>query len=413
MQFKHGNKTATGGAMNITPCTVRGEVRWKIELPGGGKRKRQFFPNEAAAQKALKDALKDHADLGRAWGKLSAREKAEIMGILKEIQDAGMTLRQLWESSRKMPAAPKLSRTLGEVRDEVLAAKRQISAGLSKRHIKNMDWYLGLFAKGRETLPIASITEVELEGWFTDRNESPIARKTHRALLSIMFTYAFRKRYITDNPVKRLESVKVKYKIPAVLTFGQSRKALLWACSRAPKFLAWLVTTLFIGLRPESEADTIEWDWKKIDLEHDCITVEDGKTGFRIIELSLCPPVVPWLKVCKAINSPLNLPFGTRRRYMRKLRDYLGFKRWPQDILRHTAASNLLAVHQASEKIAIYMGNEEGILLKKYRGRIFKRDAERFMALLPKPRHFAPVKIDIGWLSCMFSLASKRKPPQS
>ena len=62
----NGNNTATEGSMNIAPCTVRGEARWKIEI-GNGTRRRQFFKSEALARSALKAYEKDQKDLGRAW----------------------------------------------------------------------------------------------------------------------------------------------------------------------------------------------------------------------------------------------------------------------------------------------------------------------------------------------------------
>jgi len=87
------------------------------------------------------------------------------------------------------------------------------------------------------------------------------------------------------------------------------------------------------------------------------------------------------------IKSPLKLSHVTRRRYLRALREFLGFKRWPQDILRHTAASNLLAFHQDAGKVASFLGHSAGTLLRNYKALIFKEDAEKWMNLSPRKRH--------------------------
>jgi hypothetical protein len=62
-------------------------------------------------------------------------------------------------------------------------------------------------------------------------------------------------------------------------------------------------------------------------------------------------------------------------------------KRWPQDVLRHTAASNLLAHHQDVGKVAAFLGNSAGILLTHYKALVEKEDAEKFMKLMPRKRH--------------------------
>jgi hypothetical protein len=76
----------------------------------------------------------------------------------------------------------------------------------------------------------------------------------------------------------------------------------------------------------------------------------------------------------------------TRRRYLRALRDYLRFKRWPQDVLRHTAASNLLAFHQDAGKVAAFLGHSAGILLRHYKALVFREDADAWMRIMPKKR---------------------------
>ncbi len=112
----------------------------------------------------------------------------------------------------------------------------------------------------------------------------------------------------------------------------------------------------------------------------------------------MCLPAIEWLKVCEQRKLPLNISHMTRRRYIRKLRTYLGIK-WVQDIMRHTAASNMLAIHQDSAKVATFMGNSEAVLLRDYRGVVFKHNAEKFMKLLPKPRHFEPAKLGSAFLA--------------
>lgn len=138
-------------------------------------------------------------------------------------------------------------------------------------------------------------------------------------------------------------------------------------------------------MRPDSEADHISW--RDIDLKRGRIVVSRTKTRHpRIIELAFCPPALPWLQLAKKLKSPLPIPHGTRRRYLRALRASLRLREWPQDVLRHTAASMLLAYHQDAGKCAAFLGNSAGILLRSYKALVFREDAARWMKLIPKTR---------------------------
>jgi integrase len=199
--------------------------------------------------------------------------------------------------------------------------------------------------------------------------------------------------------------------VPAVLTLAQSRKAILWARRRKPHCLAWLALSLFAGLRPDAEADYMTW--KDIDLDRKRIVITKSKVRVpRIVDLAFCPPALEWLRVAKELKSPLPLTHVTRRRYVRDLRAFLKFKRWPQDVLRHTSASNLLAFHQDAGKVAAFLGNSAGVLLRDYKALIFKEDADRFMGLLPKKRHFKTVSAKVSKEKAIAYARSKRWAPK-
>jgi len=375
--------------MKISTVILRGETRYKLTTTSGGKRKRQFFLTMADAVKEQKAILKTQEETGKGFAVLSATEKTDAFAFIAKIRASGHSYEQVMEILGGKPNAPKASLTLAQAIKMTVDAKTK--AKLSEDYVKGLGLYLKLFACGRETLPISSINEDLIEEWFNERDEGWQTRKSNLGRLSSMFGYCWRKKYISENPCKRVEKVKEITTFPRMLTRRQYIRCVIWARRRNPKFLAWVVLALFAGVRPECEGDNL--DWPDVDLERKRIKVEGDlpKTGrSRIIDLSLCPPALEWLKVAKAIGSPLKYSHSTRRRYLRQLREYLGFKTWPQDILRHTAAANMLGFHQDAGKVANFLGNSAGILLKNYTGGslVYKEDAERFMKLLPKPRHF-------------------------
>lgn len=370
--------------MKITEVQHHGLTRYKIETGNGFRRKRQFFETLGEAESAVKAALKHKAELGKAWDVLLVNEKVEIMSTLKEIKKAGWTLAEIWEGFQSINSSPR-SCTLSKAVEEVVAAKKLSKR--SARYIDNLEWYLGRFIEGRESLPVSSIGEKEIAEWFASRKEAPRSQNQHMGLLSALFTYCWRQRYVSENPIARMERVSIQHQVPAILNVRQSAKSVLWVRRNNPKFLAWLSLALFVGMRPESEAQLITW--KDIDLANKRIVITRSKTKHpRIVDLGFCPPALHWLKVAKKLGAKLPLGETMRLIYTRGLRNALGLKAWPQDVLRHTAASYLLAYHQDAGKVAAFLGNSAGILLKHYKALVFKEDAERFMAILPKPRHF-------------------------
>lgn len=372
--------------MNITPCTIRGQPHWYVDTGrAGGRRKRMYFRDEASARKALKSAIKQRDQLGKSYDVLSAREKTAIMSVLAEMHGHGTTLQAVWRTVKALPNAPRAAKTLGEAITELLAAKKE--SGRRQKYIDNLEWYLGKFSKGREALPVSAVSTAVIEDWFKGRNEKPRSKNGHISTLSALFSYCARKGFIQSNPVTAIDRVHVDSEVPSTLTLKQVRKAIIWAYRRKPRVMAWLVLAMFAGLRPDAEADCISW--KEIDLKNGRITIKISKIrSHRILEpAQFCPPVLEWLKVAKRLKSPLPLPFETRRRAIRGLRKLFKLRRWPQDILRHTAASNLLAYHQDAGKVASFMGNSAGVLLRDYKALIVREDAEKFMKILPKTRH--------------------------
>lgn len=353
---------------------------WVVETSACGRRKRQFFDSEAQAKKAFDSIKKYRSEVGKGFDALSFREKMDTAIILGEIAAAGMTLGQVWRIAQSSPPPAGNKCTLREAVNEVLAEKR--ANQLSTRHQDTLEWYLGHFIKGREKMDVSRIGVREIQAWFAERKEAPSSQRSHAAVLSTLFQHCWRRGYITENPCRRLAPLRITRSLPSVLTMRQCQQAVAWAHNRKPKILGWLALTLFAGLRPDSEADLVSWD--DIDLDRGRLIVRKSKTRTpRILDLAFCPPALAWLKRAEELKSPMQLSHSQRRRYVRDMSHRLGYKRWPQDVLRHTAASNLLAYHQDAGKVAEFMGHSAGVLLRNYKALVFKEDAERWMAMKP------------------------------
>ncbi len=97
------------------------------------------------------------------------------------------------------------------------------------------------------------------------------------------------------------------------------------------------------------------------------------------------------LRLARDRGAKLPVPKVTRRRWLGQACRVLGIPAWPQDVMRHTAASMLLARHKDAGRVAHMLGNSARILETNYKQLVNDSDAAAFWAFLPdSPRPVKP-----------------------
>jgi len=272
-------------------------------------------------------------------------------------------------------------RTLADAIADLLRVKA--AARRRPAYIRSLRQYLAMFARGREQLPVSSLTVGDLDDWFNSRNEAPCTQASNVGRLSALFQFGVRRGWLDQNPCRRLEPVAVEYKAPKILTPEEALKLMEAVRASCPRGLAWFALALFAGIRPE-ECDRLTWS--NIDLTAGVVRIDAAAAKLRQRRIvHLMPAAIAWLQAAKETGADLPIPNVTRRRMQRDLRPTMGWEAWPQDILRHTAASYWLAAVQDAGKVAHELGNSAGILLRHYRELVSREDAERFWAMRPMP----------------------------
>ena len=246
--------------------------------------------------------------------------------------------------------------TVSAVVTQLLEAKR--AANLRPVYLTSLAGYLARFAKGREARAVASVTTQEVED-FLGQFKNHSSRATWLNRVSTLFAFAVRRDYLPKNPCDRLERVTVDRVAPFVLAPGQAQALL----TLAPSVLRpYVILGLFVGVRP---AELLKLTWAQVCLETKTLTVSEAKTRRRRI-VPLHAKAVALLRACPLQSGKLSPSNSTVRRFKRAARLALGLKSWPSDLLRHTAASYLLALHGDAGKVATMLGNSSAILLNHY-----------------------------------------------
>jgi integrase len=279
--------------------------------------------------------------------------------------------------------------------EQLLVAKT--TSGRRPKYVKLLGSQLRMFQNrylgklGLDDDPnITAITVEVVEAILALRNgTSPATRASDLGHFSSLFSYARRKRWITENPCEFIERVMVEAKTPPILSLNEAERMLmlLGGC-RCPRYRClcairpWFVLCLFGGLRP-SEAERL--DWSKVHWATGRIVI-DGKVAKtrhrRIVPMS--ETLRCWLALDRVDQGPVVPSYMTLRRKRGYLEEAACYQ-WKHDVLRHSYASYRLAIEPNLPRIAAEMGNSPGVLMRNYVELVMPEDAERFWALRPPP----------------------------
>jgi integrase len=364
----------------IRSVQVHRRLRWMLDYrQPDGTRVRQTFPTKAEAAEEFKRVRSQRTTDRDEWATATPAERTELMELYHKAKERGLDLTTLLVRPA-VQTTPTV--TLGEAIRETVRVKT--TAGCRGDYVKGLEWYLGYFARGREEMPLGSVTPPLIEAWFDARGEAPTTKASNLGRLAALFSLAVRRGWLPSNPIERLERPRLEAKPQKVLSNRQTARALIWCVRYRPEFLAWLSLSLLAGLRPD-EARQITWG----DIRLDEGLIDVGAAASKVRDRRIVhqtKQATEWLGLAQRLGAQLPLTKATKRRRLRELRDALRLKAWPQDVLRKTAASNLFAAWQDAARVAAELGTSERMLFRNYRAVVRKQHAQAWLALRPKKR---------------------------
>jgi integrase len=248
---------------------------------------------------------------------------------------------------------------------------------MSPRYLGDLRVRLGRFALsfGEET--IAAISAYRIEDWLRGLGVGAVTRNTFRRRLAVLFSFAKRRGYVTENPTTNVERAKEPETEIEILSVSQVARLLESASSDMLPF--WAIGA-FAGLR---RAETERLSWSEVDFDAGVIEVKasKSKTASRRL-VTVQPNLRAWLapyrtrigRVC-----PVNL-----QRKINEDRERAGLRAgWPQNALRHSFGSYHLAQFGDAAKLALEMGNSPATIFRHYRQLVKPRQAERYWKIAP------------------------------
>ncbi len=253
---------------------------------------------------------------------------------------------------------------------QLILAKR--SSGRREVYLKSLDHYLHRFAKDRDGLAIEDITTAQVEE-FLVKCINGNTRATWLNRISTLFSFAVKRGFISKNPCDNVERSRIDRKAPSILSPDQAVQ-LLGLCPSLCR--PYLILGLYAGIRPD---ELYHIDWKDVNFETSTVCVNHTKTRRRRI-VPLEPIAVKLLSEHPVKTGPVAPSLSTVRRFKRMATGICGGA-WQADLLRHTAASYLLALHGDAGKVSLTLGNSSKILLTHYHTPVSQADCKAFWAV--------------------------------
>lgn len=386
------------------------EKGWRLNVPAkfteSGKRERHFYPSKEAATEAAKD-LRDkrdrHGDTAKAISPALAEQAVAAATLLEPFSIS------LLEAARIVAAieANKVaSATVETATNRFTAAKEDLSVKQTQA-IRHMATHL--MEDFRERL-MSTLTASEIAEHIENKTNGSAAFNARRRLLVTFWRWCA---HPTRGWCKAdaLEHVERKDHVSGevgVLTVAEARKLM----ETAEEFeegacVAGFAIALFTGIRQAEIARLQPEDFTEEGINVP-IAANAKSNRRRFIEMP--DALAAWLKEYPIEESVL--PSNWRRKEM-AVRRLAGWKvwsdlvdpenpagpedspEWPQNALRHTAASVALAMGKPIETLIFEHGHTEGVTTLKahYIGRMTKKDSLAISSMGPRGTTIPNIKV--------------------
>lgn len=381
----------------IEPIHVPGRVKpWKIEIPASiaqnGKRSRYFFETKASAKNFAEDHQIRLKNFGTQGAGIATPSELEQLALAKAaLKPFGVSINEVvadWVARRQAANATVSFKE----------AFRQFEAHLAKKKIKGRHVSKSYRNQVRYTFPrfptLHDHLLIDIDGRMiatATADMKPSAKNAFLRVLSALFSWSAEvpRQWIKDNPAQHVPKESVGG--AEVQTFSAAETArLLHACIEDKALLAYHVLGLFAGIRPE-ELERSRWEFINLDEKAIVLPKDATKTGTRrVIEIN--DTLAEWLRWITSrfgIQQGLIVSAINLRKRLRSVRQIAKLT-WIQDAMRHTYASNWLAIHKDEHRLRDNLGHKSADeLWDHYHKATTKAEATKFWKVLPPAKEKA------------------------
>ena len=305
----------------------------------------------------------------------TSQERSAIIEGRESLAKVGLSLRDAIKLAVDIRERESRSVPVDEVVSKVLKAKADTGKGA--RHLSDLKYRLGLFKETFGDRVIFSITHEEVFDWIQSQSDSHTSRNNFRRHVRLLFNFAKKRKYTSENPVDLVEEWKGPQSEVEVIQPDEMRKFLEAAPS---EIIPVLTIGAFAGLR-RSELKRLRW--QDVDLETGEIFVRalnHKSAANRIVPIE--SNLSDWLRPFATTDGLVWPKAGDR--LFTEAKKAVSFE-VPKNVLRHCYASYHIAKYNDGPLISLNLGQPNARqVFDSYRKPIRKSHAEAYWNIFPK-----------------------------
>lgn len=319
----------------------------------------------------------------------------EYVSAVKQLP-TGATLKEAVVFFRKRNTASLEKRSVRQVTDELVAAKR--AAKLSEVYLWDLQVRLNRFSNAFQ-MDIGNVSGTMLQTWLDNMEGSGRTKRNYLAVIAALFRFAIRRKYLPKDSMEEIEAVQpAKEDNGEIEIFSPIEMEELLTAVR-PEIRPWLAIAGFAGLR---SAELQRLDWKEVNLKerHIEIKARKAKTAARRLA-PITGNLAAWLRPHEKESSKVTsqeewweeIPdivktVNDRRKHLaeqagKTFTDEQKFS-WKHNALRHSFISYRLAAIKNAAEVALEAGNSPQMIFKHYRQLVTEAEAKKWFGITPE-----------------------------
>jgi len=310
----------------------------------------------------------------------------EYTSALKQLPE-GTTLKEAVDFFRRRNPATLQKRTVREVADEMLAAKR--AANLSQVHLKDLECRLNRFADTLQ-MNISGVSGAMIQTWLDAMKGSGRTKVNYLRVIASLFRFAVKRKYLSKDALEEIEAVQQVKEDNGEIEIFTPEELLEILNAARPEMIPWLTIGGFAGLRA-AEIQRLNWSEVNLSERHIEIKASKSKTAARRlvpITDNLAAWLAPHAQKSGAVTEYRSWwnQFSKLAAEVTRLRiernDHTEFE-WRHNALRHSFISYRVADTQNVAQVALEAGNSPQMVFRNYRQLVTSTAAKRWFAIFP------------------------------
>jgi integrase len=387
---------------------------WRLNIPAKisetGKRQQLFYRTQKLALAAADDLKRKVELFGVQTRAISPTVAEQATAALNLLEPYGISL---LEAARRIAEIESMQRRSSTIED-ALNDYENAKSGKSDRHTRSITYMSRHLREDFAGRAISSIMPEELQAHLEARTSGPVAFNGRLRLLTGLWRWAGKppREWCNPDTLKHLERKESVTSEIRTISANEPATLLTTADQHLPDTVIPFAIALFTGMRMQ-EIERL----KPEDIAPDGITVSRDKSKNNQRRFIHMPdPLAAWLDAYPITDCVCPPNWHRKEKAVRRLAGWkvwsdlvttLPFKKrmeaeppedapeWPQNALRHTAASVALAMGVELQTLIFEHGHSGGteMLRKHYIGRMPKKDAQAIWSLGPKGTKLPIIKI--------------------